>query len=81
MTTRTTQQQVTFGHPFSLPGWEQTWPAGVYTVTTDEELLDTSFPSSRRVSTTIALQKGAETRHITIEPIDLAYALNRDRER
>lgn len=79
MTTRTTDHQVTFRFPFSLPGWDQSWPPGNYTVTTYEEELDTSFPSYHRVSTTVALQKGAETRHVTIEPLDLAAALDRDR--
>jgi hypothetical protein len=81
MTTRSTDHHVKFAHPFSLPGGEETWPAGDYTVTTDEELLDTSFTAYRRLSTTIALRKGAETRHVTIEPLDLAAALDRDRRR
>ena len=81
MTTRTTDEVVTFRWPFSLPGWDESWPAGDYTVTIDEELLDTSFPAYRRVSTTIALHRGAVTRHVAIEPLDLAAALDRDRAR
>jgi len=78
MTTRTTDHLVTFKKPFTLPGWEETWPAGDYTVTTHEELLDTSFPAYHRVSTTIALHRGAETRHVDVAPLDLADALGRD---
>jgi hypothetical protein len=50
-------------------------------VTTDEEKLDTRFPAYHRVSTTIALRKGAETRHVRIDPLDLAAALDADRLR
>ena len=78
MTTRTTDHHVTFRKPFALPGWEETWPAGDYTVTTHEELLDTSFPAYHRVSTTIALRRAAETRHVEVTPIDLAAALDWD---
>ena len=81
MTTRTTDEVVTFSWPFALPGWDEPWPAGTYTVTIDEELLDTSFPAYRRVSTTIALHKGAVTRHVAVAPQDLAAALGRDRAR
>ena len=78
MTTRTTTAVVTFRSSFTLSGWAESWPGGDYAVTTDEELLDTSFPAYRRVSTTIALPKGAVTRYITIDPIELASALERD---
>lgn len=80
MTTRTTHHQVTFRNPFSLPGWDESWPAGEYTVATDEEQLDTRFPAFHRVSTTIALSKGAVTHHVSIAPLDLAAALDRDRQ-
>ena len=78
MTTRTTTAIVTFRSPFMLPGWDEPWPGGDYTVTTDEELLDTSFPAYRRVSTTIALQRGAVTRYIVVDPMELASAIQRD---
>ena len=52
---------------------------GEYTVTTDEELLDTSFVAYRRVSTTIALPKGAVTRYIEVGPSELASAIEQDR--
>jgi hypothetical protein len=77
---RTTHHQVTFRKPFTLPGWDETWPAGNYMVTTREELLDTSFPAYHRVSTTIALRRGAETRYVEVVPLDLASALDWDRQ-
>lgn len=78
MTTRTTTAIVTFRSSFTLPGWDESWPRGEYTVTTDDELLDTSFTAYRRVSTTITLRKGAVTRHIDVDPIALASAIERD---
>lgn len=78
MGTRTSTHTVTFRSPFSLPGLDELWPAGDYVVTTDEEQLDTSFAAYRRVATTIALRKGAVTRHAAISPLDLAAALERD---
>ena len=78
MTMRTTTAIVTFRSSFTLPGWDEMWPGGEYTVTTDEELLDTSFPAYRRVSTTIALPKRAVTRYLEIDPMELASAIERD---
>jgi hypothetical protein len=80
MTMRTTTNVVTFRSPFSLPGWDDQWPAGDYTVTTDEELLDTSFPAYRRVSTSIALTRSGVTQYVAISPADLATAVEQDRD-
>jgi hypothetical protein len=79
MTMRTTTAIVTFRSSFTLPGWDEMWPGGEYTVTTDEELLGTSFPAYRRVSTTIALPKGAVTRYIEVDPSELAAAIEQGR--
>ena len=81
MTTRTTTTIVTFISSFTLPGWDESWPGGEYTVTTDEESLDTSFPAYGRVSTTIALPKGSATSYVSIDPIELVSALERDHQR
>jgi hypothetical protein len=75
---RTTTNTVTFRSPFILPGWDTPWPPGDYVITTDEEPLETSFSAFRRVSTTIQLRSGAETRHVTIAPEDLMAAIVRD---
>ena len=81
MTTRTTHHQVTFRNPFSLPGWDESWPAGEYTVATDEEQLDTRFPAFHRVATRIELRKGAVTQFLTVSPEDRATALTKDHHR
>ncbi len=78
MTMRTTTSIVTFRSPFTLPGWDATWPAGDYDVTIDEEPLDTSFPAYRRISTTIVLKKGGTVSYVVVSPADLAAALGRD---
>jgi hypothetical protein len=49
------QQDVTFMHPFNLNGMDKMQPAGTYTVETDEELLQTSLPAYRRISTLMRL--------------------------
>lgn len=78
MTTRTTVTVVTFRSPFTLPGWDESWPCGDYTVTTDQELLDTSFPAYRRASTMITLAGGAVTHYVEIDPLELAAAIEKD---
>ena len=78
MTRRTTSALVTFRSSFTLPSWDESWPAGDYTVTTDEELLDTSFPAYRRISTMITLERGAVTHHVEIDPLELVAAMEQD---
>jgi hypothetical protein len=80
MNTRTTSVTITFRSAFALPGWDETLPAGQYTVTTDEEQLDTSFPAFHRVATRIELRQGAVTQFLTISPQDLAAALTKDHQ-
>jgi len=54
MLSRTRAEDVTFAHPFTLQGEPTPFPAGAYTVATEEELIqDLSFPAYRRVSTTL----------------------------
>jgi hypothetical protein len=83
MTIRTSKKTVTFRRPFVLGGFDEVLPAGVYTVETDEELLEgISFPAWRRISTLINLH--AEPGHpgltqmLTIDPNELDAALKRD---
>lgn len=59
MTTRTIRTTVTFARPFSLSGFDGQQPAGSYSVETDEELLELSFPAYRRVATMMQLRSGA----------------------
>ena len=83
MTIRTTKTTVTFRKPFTLGAGAVPLPAGVYIVETDEERLEgLSFPAYRRILTVISLQPGpgisALTRALTVDPDELAAALQRD---
>jgi hypothetical protein len=82
MLTRTHRKTIIFHGPFSLEGVGRLLPAGSYEVVTDEELIEgLSFPVYRRVATTIvipaqSIQRAVET--LTVDPIDLASAIERD---
>lgn len=82
MTTRTRRETATFQRPFSLNDLGRNLPAGVYEVMTDEELIEgVSFPAYRRVSTMIlvpAEPPSSAVEMLTIDPSDLAVALERD---
>jgi hypothetical protein len=83
MTVRTTKKTVTFRRPFVLGGFDEVLPAGVYSVETDEELLEgISFPAFRRVLTVIHLHAKSGhpglTQTLTIDGNELDAALKRD---
>src|SRR6201987_3020553 len=82
MTVRTTSKTVTFMHPFSLSGAIEAYPAGTYTVETDEEPLQpSSLPAYRRIATLLRLERnmGAVlTQIVETNPAELAGALARD---
>ena len=80
MTTRVTTKAVIFAHSFVVDELDGEQPPGIYTVETEEELLETvSFPAYRRVSTIIYCHDGnGVTRFATIDPATLAAALARD---
>ena len=85
MTTRTTVTTVTFKRPFVLGDFDETQPAGVYRVETDEELLEgVSFPAYRRTLTMIHLHASpghpGRTQMLDINPKDLEAALEREKE-
>ena len=62
MTVRTTSRTVTFVHPFNLSGTDEVQPAGIYTVETDEELLqESSIPAYRRIATLLRLERTTGT--------------------
>lgn len=79
MDARSTTSTVTFAHAFSIAGLDTVWPAGTYTVVTDEEQLDLSFPVYRRIRTNLILKSGGVTQSLTIEPDALADLLQNDR--
>lgn len=83
MTTSTSEKLVTFTRPFRLDSFDEPLPAGVYSVETDEELLEgISFSAYRRVTTVIHLHAHPDTHGVvhtaTIDPRDLEAALLRD---
>ena len=86
MTLRTHRETLTFAHPFTLSGAEDVQAPGAYTVQTDEELLEgLSFLAYRRVATVIfvPLRHGGpdSLQAITVDPRELAAALERDGSR
>jgi len=82
MATRTSNQTVTFAHPFLLKGVDRILPAGAYRVVTDEELIkELSFPVYRRVATMIFVPTASHrssVEMVTIDPHDLQEARDRD---
>jgi hypothetical protein len=77
----TRNDTVSFSKSFLLKGVDRILPAGSYRVATDEELIEgLSFPAYRRVSTMIFVPgaSGGSTEMITIDPLDLRMALDRD---
>ena len=82
MTVRTTSKTVTFVHPFSLSGTVGAYPAGTYTVETDEELLQaSSIQAYRRIATLLRLERTTgtvQTQIVETNPVELAGALARD---
>jgi hypothetical protein len=83
MMARSLSRDVVFNRPFLLKGIDRTLPAGSYRVVTDEELIDgLSFPVYRRVATMIfvpgPMQGTSSIEMVTIDPLDLQAALDRD---
>jgi len=81
MIARSLNKTVAFSKPFLLKGVDRTLPAGDYRVVIDEELIDgISFPVYRRVSTMIFVpaQGASSIEMVTIDPLDLRAALDRD---
>jgi hypothetical protein len=83
MTNRISKQLVTFRSPFYLDSLEEEWPAGNYTIETEEEPLDSpSFLAFRRIATTMIVHtkrgERTQTKFVAIDPAELADALARD---
>ena len=80
MTTRMMSKAVIFTRPFIVTEAVGEQSPGVYTIDTEEELLESvSFPAYRRVSTVMRCRApGGITRFVTIDPIALDAALARD---
>jgi hypothetical protein len=83
MIARSLNETVVFSKPFLLKGVDRMLPAGGYRVVTDEELIEgISFPVYRRVSTMIFVPASPHgtlsVEMVTIDPLDLRGALDRD---
>lgn len=80
---RTNVTRLRFRRAFSLQGVAGSLPAGDYQVETTEELiLDLSFPAYRRASTTLLLPAGSTAatarEFATVDAAELAEAQRRD---
>jgi hypothetical protein len=85
MANRISKHLVTFRSPFYLDSLEEEWPAGHYTIETEEEPLDSpSFLAFRRIATTMIVHtkrgQRTQTKFIAIDPAELADALARDQQ-
>jgi hypothetical protein len=80
MSIRTTRKIVKFSNPFTMEGVGRVLPAGNYEVVTDEELIEgLSFPVYRRIATMmLAPAQSSQIEMLTIDPHDLAAAVERD---
>jgi len=79
MDTRSTSSQITFRRPFRLSGVDGLQPAGSYTLTVEEERLDTlSVDAWRRTSATLYVPQGGAIDHAAINMEELQAALARD---
>jgi hypothetical protein len=81
MTTRTQRTVSAFARPFLLKGVDRVLPPGSYEILTEEELIQgLSFPVYRRLSTAIFVpgQIGSSIEMVTVDPLDLAAAQERD---
>jgi hypothetical protein len=82
MTTRTTEQTLSFRQPFALKGADRVYPAGAYRVVTDEEPIEgLSFLAYRRVSTMMfvpAAHGNGSIEMIVVDPLELEAARLRE---
>lgn len=76
---RTTKSTVTFHHPFILNDKVGELPAGSYDIEMDEEeMAAANRIVYRRVATHLYVRTESSMRVLTIDPEDLATALERD---
>lgn len=86
MPNRTTKRLVSFRQPFVLTSHEEVWPAGDYTIETEEAPLEgLTFVAYRRIETIMVVRpatgKKGRTQFVTIDPLELDAALMKDRKR
>jgi hypothetical protein len=83
MTIRTTTRIASFSRPFMLGAFSEQFPAGRYSIETEEELLDGMyFPAYMRPTTVMHLipdpRRPGITEHAEIDPFQLEAALALD---
>ena len=84
MTSRSVTSIVTFTRPFTMNTQKETLPAGAYTVTIDEELIEgLSFAAYQRVATILEIPAigtaSAVKQYLHVSADDLDAALQRER--
>ena len=72
-------EQVTFRHPFSLPGLDGPHRPGTFDLVTERKALDVSWPAYR-LTVTILLTEAGRVEAVAVTRGDLNAALERDRE-
>jgi hypothetical protein len=76
---RTTIKQVEFRKPFRLAVLDGLQAPGIYTVHTEQEMLDTSLSQGwRQTAMTLEIFRDGAMEHVAIEAQDLSEALARD---
>ncbi|MBN9364897.1 MULTISPECIES: hypothetical protein [unclassified Devosia] len=72
-------EQITFRHPFMLPGLDRPHPPGTFDLVTEREALDVSWPAFR-LSMTILLTEAGAVEAVPVTRSELDAALRRDGE-
>jgi hypothetical protein len=81
MASRTTSRQVVFGRPFWISGLDCRQSAGIYTVDTEEKLVEArSFLVWEHVATILRIPKLGVTEYLRVNRDELDDALARDVE-
>jgi hypothetical protein len=81
MEVRMTSSQVTFLWPFQLNGFDDIQAPGTYTVTVEQERLDSlTVEGWRQTSASFRLPHDGVVEHVAIDMADLGAALLRDRD-
>lgn len=76
---RTTRSQVTFDKSFRLAELDDPLPAGTYDIDTDEEVIEGNERTIYvRTATMIHVHRIGSTRTVTINPAQLAVALQKE---
>ncbi|WP_230482354.1 hypothetical protein [Sphingomonas sp. Leaf21] len=79
MALRTTRTSITFKAPFRLTALDETLPAGVYDIDTEEEIIEGNERTVYlRVATLLYVRTHNMVRTVTIDPQELQVAFDSD---